>query len=51
MESRLRQELEEPRMMIRQMTALTERALQTLLQALFKRNIPLVSEISNQPGS
>ncbi len=51
MESRFHQELEEPRMMILQMAALTERVLQKLLQALFERNIPSASGISNQPGS
>ena len=45
MESRFHQELEELRMMILQMAALTERALQKSLQALFNRNTQLADEV------
>jgi phosphate transport system protein len=45
MESRFHQELEELRMMILQMAALTERALQKSLQALLERNTHLADEV------
>ncbi len=45
MESRFHQELEELRMMILQMAALTERALQNSLQALLERNTQLADEV------
>jgi len=45
MESRFHQELEELRMMILQMAALTERALQKALQALLERNMQLADEV------
>ena len=45
MESRFHQELEELRMMILQMAALTERALQKSLQALLNRNTQLADEV------
>lgn len=47
MESRFHQELEELRMMILQMAALTEKALQKSLQALFNRNPQLADEVIN----
>ena len=45
MESRFHQELEELRMMILQMAALTERALQKSIQALLNRNTQLADEV------
>lgn len=45
MESRFHQELEELRMMILQMAALTERALQKAMQALLERNMQLADEV------
>lgn len=47
MESRFHQELEELRMMILQMAALTEKALQKSLQALLTRNTQLADEVIN----
>jgi phosphate transport system protein len=45
MENRFHQELEELRMMILQMAALTERALKRSLQALLERNTQLADEV------
>jgi len=45
MESRFHQELEELRMMILQMAALTERALEKSIQAFLGRNIQLADEV------
>jgi phosphate transport system protein len=45
MESRFHQELEELRMMILQMAALTERALEKSIQAFLGRNMQLADEV------
>jgi len=45
MESRFHQELEQLRMMILQMAALTERALEKSIQAFLERNIQLADEV------
>ncbi len=45
MESRFHQEMEQLKMTILQMAALTETALKKAVQALFERNIPLANEV------
>jgi len=45
MESRFHQELEDLKMTILQMAALTERALEKAIRALFERNIELANEV------